>query len=161
MSSLSFMRENGGLYSCFHCDGLNRAPSGPCLRGARPIEGPPGLSLIRPAADVDAGSSRWRPRGHRCPDPRISALPRRLTALREAVTADRDPFLAVEALCDVGCERVTLWNSCGADAGQVVMHFHVHVVPGASHDPPVLTGPETPVAAEEIEAVATQLRDGA
>jgi histidine triad (HIT) family protein len=61
----------------------------------------------------------------------------------------------------LGCERVTLWNACGTAAGQVVMHFHVHVVPGASDDPPVLPRPETPMAAEEIAAVATQLRPGA
>jgi len=58
----------------------------------------------------------------------------------------------------LGCERVTLWNSCGAAAGQVVLHFHVHVIPGGSDDLPVPPSPPAPVPTEEIEAIATQLR---
>ena len=56
------------------------------------------------------------------------------------------------------CERVTLWNSCGTAAGQVVLHFHVHVIPGAGDDLPVPPSPPAPVPTEEIEAIATQLR---
>ena len=106
------MRENGGLYWCFHCDGLNRAPSGPCLRGARPIEGPPGLSYDQQL--MWTLSSRFGDRAVtaarilgslRCRD----ASP----ALREAVTADRDSFLAVEALRSVipidGVQQLRPW----------------------------------------------------
>ncbi len=58
----------------------------------------------------------------------------------------------------LGNDRVTLWNSNGSAAGQVVMHFHVHVIPGDSDDPRVPPRPKAPVPLQEIEAVAAQLR---
>jgi hypothetical protein len=112
MRSRSLMRENGGLYWCYHCYGLNRAPSGPCNRCGRPIEGPPGLSydqrlmwtLGHPDGDRAVTAARI-----------LGSLRSRdaSPALRAAVIADRDPFLAVEALRSLitidGVERLRPW----------------------------------------------------
>ena len=57
----------------------------------------------------------------------------------------------------LGSDRVTLWNSNGSAAGQVVMHFHVHVIPGDSDDPRVPQSPKAPARLQEIEAAAAQL----
>ncbi len=56
------------------------------------------------------------------------------------------------------CEGVNLVNSCEAAAWQTVFHFHVHVIPRFSDDP--LRLPWTPAAADadELAAVAAQLR---
>jgi histidine triad (HIT) family protein len=59
----------------------------------------------------------------------------------------------------LGVERVVLWNSCGEAAGQVVMHFHVHVIPADSDDP--ARPPRSDVAADkEIALAAATLRSG-
>ncbi len=57
----------------------------------------------------------------------------------------------------LGCERVVLWNSSGAAAGQVVAHLHVHVIPGAASDPEILPRRAPPDPAE-IESAAAALR---
>jgi len=59
----------------------------------------------------------------------------------------------------LGCERVILWNSCGAAAGQVVMHFHIHVIPAESEGPELPRLPDASPA--EIDAAAAALRNGA
>ncbi len=55
-------------------------------------------------------------------------------------------------------DGINLINSCGAAAWQTVFHFHVHVIPRYEGDP--LRLPWTPAAgaADEIAAVADQLR---
>jgi histidine triad (HIT) family protein len=58
----------------------------------------------------------------------------------------------------LGCERVHLWNSCGEAAGQVVMHFHLHVIPGDAHDPELPARPPSPPPAADIERAAAALR---
>ena len=56
------------------------------------------------------------------------------------------------------CEGVNLINSCEPAAWQTVFHFHVHVIPRVSGDP--LRLPWTPASADadELAAVAAQLR---
>lgn len=57
-------------------------------------------------------------------------------------------------------ERVYLWNSCGSAAGQVVPHFHLHLIPGSPDDPEIPPRPSSPPSREDIQAVAAQLRGG-
>jgi histidine triad (HIT) family protein len=49
-------------------------------------------------------------------------------------------------------------NSCGAAAWQTVFHFHVHVIPRYADDPLKLPWVPGPGDADEISAVAEQLR---
>ncbi len=61
----------------------------------------------------------------------------------------------------LGADGVVLWNSCGEAAGQVVMHFHVHVIPTRGETPP-LTGRLDSAADEAgIATAAAALRGGA
>ena len=50
-------------------------------------------------------------------------------------------------------------NSCGSAAWQTVFHFHVHVIPRYADDPLKLPWVPGPGDADEIAAVAEQLRD--
>ena len=50
-------------------------------------------------------------------------------------------------------------NSCGPAAWQTVFHFHVHVIPRYADDPLKLPWVPGPGDADEIAAVAEQLRD--
>ncbi len=64
-----------------------------------------------------------------------------------------------EQMCErLGCERVHLWNSCGEAAGQVVMHLHLHVIPGGADDPELPPRPSSPLEPAEIERAAQALR---
>lgn len=58
----------------------------------------------------------------------------------------------------LACEGVTLFNSCGQAAGQVVPHFHVHLVPRYEGD--MLVWPERGEQAdpEVIAELASELR---
>ena len=58
----------------------------------------------------------------------------------------------------LGCEGVNLLNSCERAAWQTVFHFHVHVIPRFSDDPLRLPGSPTAVDAEDLAAVAAELR---
>jgi histidine triad (HIT) family protein len=49
-------------------------------------------------------------------------------------------------------------NSCGAAAWQTIFHFHVHVIPRYEDDPLKLPWVPGPGDADEIAAVADQLR---
>lgn len=60
----------------------------------------------------------------------------------------------------LGADDVVLWNACGETAGQVVMHFHVHVIPTEGKAPGL---PRLPALADEadIAAAAAALRGDA
>lgn len=60
----------------------------------------------------------------------------------------------------LGPDDVVLWNSCGRPAGQVVMHFHIHVIPTESDLPP-LPRPDSLADEADIAATAAALRGGA
>ena len=100
------------MHWCFHCYGLNPHPSGPCVRCGRTVARPPGLSYDQ--------QLMWT-LGH--PDGDRAVIAARILgslrsrdaspALRQAVTAHRDPYLAVEALRSLiaidGVERLRPW----------------------------------------------------
>jgi histidine triad (HIT) family protein len=58
----------------------------------------------------------------------------------------------------LGVEGVWLWNSCGKAAGQVVMHFHVHVIPTEEGNRPSPPRPDASIKEAEIAAAASALR---
>jgi histidine triad (HIT) family protein len=55
-------------------------------------------------------------------------------------------------------DGVNLLNSCGRAAWQTVFHFHVHVIPRYADDPLKLPWVPAQGDAEEIAAVAAELR---
>jgi len=55
-------------------------------------------------------------------------------------------------------DHVVLYNACGAAAGQVVPHFHIHVIPGGPEDEDVPPRPAEPVDRADIERAAAALR---
>ena len=69
--------------------------------------------------------------------------------------AQRVARTAVERL---GADGVNLLNSCGSAAWQTVFHFHIHVIPRYEDDPLRLPWQPEPGDADEIAAVADELR---
>lgn len=61
----------------------------------------------------------------------------------------------------LGADGVVLWNSCGEAAGQVVMHFHVHVIPTEGRIPPLQGRSDAPADEADIAAAAATLRGDA
>jgi histidine triad (HIT) family protein len=59
----------------------------------------------------------------------------------------------------LGTERIVIWNSCGSAAGQVVMHFHLHVIPADPDDPPLPPRPAIPADEPDITSAAAALRN--
>ncbi|MDP9401596.1 MAG: HIT family protein [Actinomycetota bacterium] len=57
----------------------------------------------------------------------------------------------------LGVAGVNLLNSCGTEAWQTVMHFHVHVIPRYPDDQMRLPWVPKPGDAEEIAAAAREL----
>ncbi len=55
-------------------------------------------------------------------------------------------------------DGLNILNSCGSVAWQTVFHFHVHVIPRYADDPLKLPWVPGPGDADEIAAVAEQLR---
>jgi histidine triad (HIT) family protein len=55
-------------------------------------------------------------------------------------------------------DGINILNSCGSAAWQTVFHFHVHVIPRYADDPLKLPWVPGPGDADEIAAVAEQLR---
>lgn len=85
------------MHWCFHCYGLNNEPCGTCIHCGESIQRPPGLSyndqliwtLDHPDGDRAVLAARTLGRQH------VDAA---LPALRRAVNARRDPYLASAAL---------------------------------------------------------------
>jgi histidine triad (HIT) family protein len=66
--------------------------------------------------------------------------------------------LAERVVQRLGADGVNLLNSCGRAAWQTVFHFHLHVIPRYADDPLRLPWIPAPGDAEEIAAIADQLR---
>ena len=73
-------------------------------------------------------------------------------------TAVASQRLALRMRDRLGCEGVNLLNSCEPAAWQTVFHFHVHVIPRFSDDPLRLPGAPRSAGAEDLAAVAGELR---
>ena len=58
----------------------------------------------------------------------------------------------------LGCDGVNLLNSCGAAAWQTVFHFHIHAIPRYANDPLQLPTRPHQAGADELAAVAAELR---
>jgi histidine triad (HIT) family protein len=58
----------------------------------------------------------------------------------------------------LGCDGVNLLNSCGAAAWQTVFHFHIHAIPRYANDPLQLPTRPQQAGADELAAVAAELR---
>ena len=74
---------------------------------------------------------------------------------RTIVAAKR---LALRMKDALGCDGVNLINSCEPAAWQTVFHFHIHVIPRFTDDPLRLPGAPGSADADELAAVATELR---
>ena len=72
-----------------------------------------------------------------------------------AVAARR---LAVRMRDRLGCDGVNLLNACEPAAWQTVFHFHIHVIPRYEGDPLEVPTRPQPAEADEIAAVAGELR---
>ena len=71
------------------------------------------------------------------------------------LTAQRMARQVTERL---GADGVNLLNCCGSAAWQTVFHVHVHVIPRYADDPLRLPWVPAPGDADEIAAVADELR---
>ncbi len=74
---------------------------------------------------------------------------------RTVVAAKR---LALTMRDRLGSDGVNLLNSCEAPAWQTIFHLHIHVIPRYEDDPLELPTRPQPAAAEELRAVAEELR---
>lgn len=97
-------------------------------------------------------SSPWQ-RGHALVVPRrhyehlLEVEPDDLTRVMAAAKR-----LAARMKERLEADGIVLWNSCGPAAGQVVMHFHIHVIPIAGQAPTL--PPRSPRQADETELVS-------
>src|SRR5215217_2217155 len=60
----------------------------------------------------------------------------------------------------LGADGVNVLNSCGRDAWQTVLHFHLHVIPRYAGDPLRLPWTPQPGDRDEIAAAAAELTRG-
>jgi histidine triad (HIT) family protein len=58
----------------------------------------------------------------------------------------------------LSCDGVNVLNACEPAAWQTVFHFHLHVIPRYDDDPLELPIRPRPAEAEELSAVAAELR---
>ena len=76
--------------------------------------------------------------------------------LRHTAAASKE--VALRMRDRLRCDGVNLLNSCEPAAWQTVFHFHVHVIPRFTDDPLRLPGAPSSADAEELAAVAAELR---
>jgi histidine triad (HIT) family protein len=73
-------------------------------------------------------------------------------------STDAAKRLAIRMRDRLGCDGVNLLNACEPAAWQTVWHFHLHVVPRYQDDPLDLPTRPRPAEAEELAAVAGEIR---
>ena len=66
--------------------------------------------------------------------------------------------LALQMRERLGCDGINLLNACGPAAWQTVWHFHVHVIPRYEGDPLRVPARPGQAEAEDLSAVARELR---
>jgi histidine triad (HIT) family protein len=75
-----------------------------------------------------------------------------------ARTASAAKRLAARMTDRLGCDGVNVLNACGEAAWQSVFHFHLHVIPRYADDPLSLPTRPSQAEADELGAVADELR---
>ena len=100
---------------------------------------------------VNAGHTLVVPKAHyencaHTPDDAMAAV---MSAAKE---------VAVAALRATGATAYNIGINCGAVAGQVIMHTHVHVMPRFEGDG-LVHWPKREVTKEEMETIAQKMRD--
>jgi len=67
--------------------------------------------------------------------------------------------LAQKSKAALGAVAVNLLNSSGSQAGQKVMHFHLHVIPRYENDGVIISAPrKNKVEPEELKEISSKLR---
>lgn len=80
-------------------------------------------------------------------------------ALKEVMSVGKK--LAIVLRNSLGAVAMNVTNNNGAHAGQIVSHFHLHLIPRYSDDGIVMYGPRTHEKAQdhELEEIAEKIRN--
>jgi histidine triad (HIT) family protein len=103
--------------------------------------------------DINPGT-----RGHLLVIPRAHAVDLLEIAEADLAACARTAQVMTQRVKErLGADGVNLVNSCGADAWQTVLHFHIHVIPRYKGDPLRLPWQPAPGDRDEIAAAARAL----